>query len=123
MTGLEAVVGEDPDYASMVVGTFVGVAGLLFLAEPVVDPVAVGGAQVRMVALSVVVLTVGFALGAFVYLRRGERLIGLAHAIGAGGWGLVALAPAVGSSLVLFLGFAVLIGGALFLVTQARRER
>ncbi|WP_246983905.1 hypothetical protein [Halorientalis marina] len=121
MTGLEAVVGEDPDYASMVVGTFVGVAGLLFLAEPVVDPVAVGGARVRMIALSVIVLAVGFGLGAGVYLRRGERLIGIAHAIGAGGWGLVALAPAVGSPLVLFLGFAILIGGALFLVAQTRR--
>jgi hypothetical protein len=122
MNGLEEVVGEDPDYASMVVGTFVGVAGLLFLAEPVVDPVAIGGLRVRMVALSVVVLTVGFAIGAGVYLRRGERLIGLAHAIGAGGWGLVAGATALGSGTGLLLGFAILIGGAVFLVVETRRE-
>ena len=120
---MTAVFGEDPDYASMVVGTFVGVAGLLFLAEPVVDPVAIGGLRVRMIALSVVVLTVGFGLGAAVYLRRGERLIGWAHAIGAGGWGLVAGATALGSGPALFLGFAILLGGAVFLVVEARRSR
>lgn len=122
MTPETDVFGEDPDYASMVVGTLVGVAGLLFLAEPVVDPVAVGGARIHMLALSVLVLTVGFALGAVVYLRRGERLIGIAHAIGAGGWGLVAGATALGSSAALFLGFAVLVGGSVFLVVETRRK-
>jgi hypothetical protein len=122
MSALRDAIGEDPDYASMVVGTFVGVAGLLFLAEPVVDPVAVGGARIRLIVLSVFVLTAGFALGAGVYLRRGDRLIGIAHAIGAGGWGLVAGATALGSGATLFLGFAVLIGGAVFLVVEVRRD-
>lgn len=122
MSGVGGTTGEGRDYASMAVGTFVGVAGLLFLAEPVVDPVRIGGARVHAIALSVIVLTVGFALGAAVYLRRGQRLIGIAHAVGAGGWGLVAAATALGNGAVLGLGFAVLLGGAMFLVTQARRE-
>lgn len=113
----------DHDYASMVVGVFVAVAGALFLAEPVVDPIALGSVRVRPIALSVVVLSVGFGLGAVVFLRRGDRLIGLAHAIGAGGWALVALGTAFGSGLALLLGLAVLIGGSVFLVVQSRSLR
>lgn len=111
------------DYASLVVGAFVGLAGLLFLAEPVVDPLQVGAVTLRPIALSVVVLTVGFAIGAVVYLRRGKRLVGLAHAIGASGWGLVAGATAIGSGTILLLGFAVLLGGSVFLVVQSRDLR
>jgi hypothetical protein len=113
----------DRDYASIVVGVFVAVAGVLFLAEPVVDPIALGSLRVRPIALSVVVLSVGFGLGAVVFLRRGDRLIGLAHAIGASGWALVALGTAVGSGLALLLGLAVLVGGSVFLVVQSRSLR
>lgn len=111
---------EDLDVPSLVVGLFVAAAGALFLVEPVVDPLQFGSATVRPMALSVVVLTVGFGLGAVVYLRRGRRLIGIAHGIGAGGWGLVAGGSAVGSGTGLLLGFAVLVGGSIFLVTQTR---
>lgn len=110
----------DRDVASIVVGLFVAAAGLLFLAEPVVDPIALGQLRIRPIGLSVVVLTVGFALGAVVYARRGRRLIAIAHGIGAAGWGLAAAGTALGRGLVLLLGFAVLIGGSVFLVTQAR---
>jgi hypothetical protein len=113
----------DYDYASLLVGAFVAVAGVLFLAEPLVDPIALGSTRVRPVALSVVVLSVGFGLGAVVFLRRGARLVGLAHAIGASGWGLVAAGTALGSGLGLILGLAILVGGSVFLVLQARAGR
>ena len=112
---------QDLDVPSLVVGLFVAAAGVLFLAEPLVDPFQFGSATVRPMALSVVVLTVGFALGAVVYLRRGRRLVGIAHGIGAGGWGLVAAGSAVGSGTALLLGFAVLLGGSVFLVVETRR--
>jgi len=111
------------DYASMIVGLFVAAAGALFLAEPVVDPIAIGSLRVRPVALSVVVLSVGLALGAVVFRRRGQHLVGNAHAIGAGGWGLVAAGTALGSGTTLLLGFAVLLGGSVFLVAQTRYLR
>ncbi|WP_247009927.1 hypothetical protein [Halorientalis litorea] len=111
------------DWPMLVVGLFVACGGVLFLAEPVVDPFQLGRASIRPMAASVVALTVGFGLGAVVFLRRGKRLVGIAHGIGAGGWGVVALGSAVGSGTALLLGFAVLLGGSVFLVTQARDLR
>jgi hypothetical protein len=113
----------DWNYGSIVVGLFVAAAGALFLAEPVVDPIAIGSLRVRPVALSIVVLSIGFALGAVVFRRRGQHLVGNAHAIGAGGWGLVAAGTALGSGTALLLGFGVLLGGAVFLIAQTRAMR
>jgi hypothetical protein len=118
-----SLVDRDIDYGSAAVGTLVGLAGLLFLVEPVVGPLALGGLRVRPVALSTVVLALGFGLGGVVYLRRGQRLIGIAHAVGAVGWGLLALAPAFGSETALVLGLAVVVGGAVALVVQGSRNR
>lgn len=109
-----------PDWPTLLVGIFVAAAGLLFLAEPVVGPFWIGGASIRPMAASVVVLTVGFALGAVVFLRRGKRLVGIAHGIGAGGWGLVALGSAFGNGSLLLTGFLSLLGGCVFLVVQSR---
>lgn len=111
------------DWPMLVVGLFVACGGGLFLAEPVVGPFQLGSASIRPMAASVVALTIGFALGAVVFFRRGKRLVGIAHGIGAGGWGFVALGSAVGSGTALLLGFAVLLGGSVFLVTQARDLR
>jgi len=111
------------DWPTLVVGLFVACGGVLFLAEPVVDPFRVGSASIRPMAASVVALTVGFALGGVVFVRRGKRLVGIAHGIGAAGWGFVALGSAVGNGTALLLGFAVLLGGSVFLVTQARDLR
>jgi hypothetical protein len=111
------------DYALGAVGTLVGLAGLLFLIEPVVGPLALGGLRVRPVALSTVVLALGFGLGGVVFLRRGRRLIGIAHAVGGVGWGLLALAPAVGSETALVLGLAVVVGGSVALFVQGSRNR
>ena len=115
--------GRDLDYGSILVGLLVGLAGLLFLAEPLVGPLELGGLRVRPVALSTVVLALGFGLGGVVYLRRGRRLIGVAHGVGAVGWGLLAVAPAVGSEVALLLGLAVVIGGSVALFLQTSRRR
>lgn len=109
------------DLARLVVGGFVGLAGLLFLAEPFVEPVTVGGLRVRMVGLSAATLAVGLDLGAVVFLRRGDRLVGLAHGVAGLGFSAFVLGLAVGSSALLFVGVFVVVGGTLFLVAETRR--
>jgi hypothetical protein len=109
------------DGPSIAVGALVACAGGLFLLEPVLDPVGVFGLAIRPIALSAIVLTSGFGLGAVLYGRRGRRLIGIAHAIGAMGFGLLAGAMALGSQLFLFGGVVVLVGGSAFLLTQVSR--
>ena len=117
-----SVLGDrEADVPSFVVGVLVACAGGLFLVEPVVGPVDVLGTPIRPIALSAIVLTVGFALGAVLYGRRRYRLIGAAHAIGAVGFGLFAGTIAVGSQLLLFGGVVVLVGGSAFLVAQTAR--
>ena len=108
------------DAASAAVGCCIGVGGILFLAEPFVDPLAVGDARVPAAFLSVVVVAAGLLFGAAVFLRRGLTRIGLAHAIAGGGWGLVVLGTLGASGPLLFAGFAVLVGGSVGLVAVAR---
>jgi len=104
----------------MAVGTLVGLAGLLFLLAPVVDPVPIGGLDVSVVALSAVVLTLGFALGTVVFARRGRRLFAMAHGVFAVAWALLVLGPLVGNENLLWAGVVVLVAGVGFLVSQAR---
>ncbi|KOX94485.1 hypothetical protein [Haloarcula rubripromontorii] len=103
------------------VGTLVGLSGLLFLLTPVVEPVAVGSLQVSPVALSAVVLTLGFALGTVVFARRGRRLFAIAHGIFAVAWALLVLGPLLGQEALLLAGVVVLVAGAGFLVSQRRQ--
>lgn len=111
---------SDLDPASLVVGTIVGVAGLLLLLQPTVRVVTVLGTRVPTFVLSSGVLALGFAVGAPVYLRRGLRLRGIAHLIGAVGFGALFFAAGFDSLALLWLGMAVVIGGALFLVAETR---
>ncbi|WP_254535470.1 hypothetical protein [Halomarina litorea] len=104
----------------LVVGAFVACAGLLMLGQPVLGRVALGGVRLPAFLLSTGVLSAGFALGALVYLRRGKRLVGIGHAVGAVGFGFLFVASGVGV-VALWLGIAALVGGALFLAGESRR--
>lgn len=118
-----SVLGDrEIDLPSVAVGVLVACAGALFLAEPLVSPPRLLGTTIRPIALSAVSLTVGFASGALLYRRRGHRLIAIAHAVGALGFGLLASAMAVGSQVFLFAGVVVLVGGSAFLVAQSARR-
>jgi len=110
------------DTASAAVGCCIGVGGVLFLAEPFVDPLAVGGARLPAAFLSAVVVAAGLLFGAAVFLQRGLTRIGLAHAVAGGGWGLVVLGTLAASGPLLFAGFAVLVGGSIGLVAVAGGE-
>ena len=118
--GPEGISLGDLDAGPLVVGTFVGLAGLFFLAEPVVEPVAFGGLRVRMVALSAASLVVGLNLGAAVFLHRGQRLVGTAHGVAGVGFGAFLLGLAVGSGALLLAGVLVVVGGMLALAAQSR---
>lgn len=109
------------DPASAVVGTLVGLAGVLLVIAPTVRTVALFGTRLPTFVLSAGVLSFGFAVGAPVYLGRGFRLRGLAHLVGAVGFGALFLAAGIGSPGLLALGLAVVLGGALFLVTETRK--
>lgn len=111
------------DPGRLLVGGGMALAGALFLAQPLVDPVALGGVRVAPFALSAVVLAVALDAGAVVFYRRGERTAALAHGVAGLGWSLVVSGPVLGSGAVLFLGLAVVVGGAVFLVFETRRYR
>lgn len=111
---------RDLDPVSVVVGSIVGLAGVLLLLQPSVRVVDVFGTRVPTFVLSSGVLALGFAVGAPVYLRRGYRLRGIAHAIGAVGFGSLFFAAGFDSLTLLWLGLAVVIGGVLFLVAETR---
>lgn len=110
---------RDLDPWPLVVGVFVAFAGMLMLGQPVLGRVDVGGVRIPAFLLSTGVLSAGFAIGAVVYLRRGERLVGIGHAVGAVGFGFLFVASGVGV-VALWLGVAVLVGGALFLASESR---
>jgi hypothetical protein len=109
------------DAGPAAVGTVVGVAGLLFLADPFLDPVPVGGASVPVAALSFLALAVGLDLGAVVFYRRGQRTAALAHGVAGLGWTLLVAGPLLGSTTLMWLGIAVVAGGAAFLVAEVYR--
>lgn len=104
-----------------VVGGFVGLAGLLLLAEPVVDPIAVGDARIPMFGLAGVALAIGLDLGAVVFYRAGQRTVAMAHGVAGLGWTFLAVGPILGSGTLLVVGLAVVIGGVLFLVAESRK--
>lgn len=118
--GPEPDPGIDFDPAQVVVGLVVGVAGLLLFLQPSIRTLSVLGQDVPLFVLSGGVLSLGFGLGAVVYFRRGQRLVWIAHAIGAVGFGLLFAASGVGSLLFLWLGLAIVLGGVLFLAAETR---
>jgi len=111
---------RDLDAGPLVVGTFVGLAGLFFLAEPVVGAVAVGSVEVRMVGLSALSLVVGLNLGAAVFIHRGQRLVGMAHGVAGVGFGAFLLGLVLGSGTLLLAGVLVVVGGMLALAARSR---
>ncbi|WP_135365238.1 hypothetical protein [Halosimplex halophilum] len=112
----------DLEVGPVAVGALVGLAGLTFLLEPLVGPLAVGGLRVRPVALSAVVLAAALLLGAAVFYRRGRRLFALAHAVFGLAWTGIVLGTATGSGTLLVGGVVLVIAGCGFLVTQARER-
>jgi hypothetical protein len=116
-----SAVAENFDPARATVGVFVGLAGLLFLAEPFVSPVAIGGFRIRAVALSGVALAVGLDLGAVVFYRRGQSTVAMGHGVAGLGWTVLAVGPLLGGEAVLLVGVLVVVAGAVFLVTESRK--
>jgi hypothetical protein len=120
--GLGDVTLSDLDPGPIVTGVFVGLAGVLFLVQPVVPFVELGALRVRPVALSALALAVGLWLGAAVYLRRGKRLVGGAHGVGAVGWSGIVLGTAAGNGTVLLGSIVVLVVGMVALTVESRRH-
>jgi hypothetical protein len=119
--GLNGISVGDLDPGPLVTGAFVGLAGLLFLVQPVVPFVSIGPLRVRPVALSALALSLGLWLGTAVYLARGKRLVGGAHAVGAVGWSGIVLGTATGNGAVLLGAVVVLVVGMLALAVESRR--
>jgi len=121
VTGAPAPEWFDP--GRTVVGLFVGLAGLLLLAQPVVDPVPVGGVAVPPFALSGVALAAGLDLGAVVFYRKGRRTAALAHGVAGLGWTVLVAGPVLGSGTLLLVGALVVVAGAVFLASESRKWR
>lgn len=112
----------DLDPLGIAVGSVVGCAGVLFLAQPFVGTIDVGGAAVPAFVLSAGVLGLGFAVGAVGFRYRGERRIAAGHAVGAVAWLALFLGGSVGSQALVVLGVVAVVAGALFLADAARRR-
>lgn len=119
--GLAGVSLSDLDPGPLVAGAFVGLAGVLFLLQPLVAFVALGPLRVRPVALSALALAVGLWVGAAVYLARGNRSVGGAHAVGAAGWSGIVLGTATGNGTLLLGSVVALVVGMVALVVESQR--
>jgi len=117
------IAGTRVEPGRTVVGSLVGLAGLLFLAQPVTGPIDVGGVPIQPAAASPVVLAIGFAFGAVVFYRQGRRLFAAAHAVFAVALAGIVGGVATGSDWLLVVGIGALVGGSGWLVTQARAAR
>ena len=112
--------GVDIEFGPGVVGVGVGVSGLLFLLDPVVGVIAAGGVRVRPVALSSVAFACALCLGAVVFLRRGHRLFGIAHAVFGVAWAGVAVGTALRLGTVVVGAVLLVVAGSGFLLSRAR---
>jgi hypothetical protein len=110
------------DPAPAVVGAFMALAAGLFLAEPFVSPIPLGGQPVPIAAFSFVALAIALDLGAVLFYWQGERTAAMVHGVAGAGWTLLVLGPALGSGLIWFLGLDVVIGGAVFLFVETIRR-
>lgn len=116
--------GYELEPAPLVVGGFMSLAALLFLAQPFVAPIPVGGVEVPIAAFSFVALAVALDLGAVLFYWQGESTAARVHGVAGLGWTLLVVGTALGGGLLWLLGLAVVIGGAVFLfVEMSRRER
>lgn len=122
-TGADRRPGLDVEPGPAAVGTLVAAAGALFLLEPFVGPVGLGGLRARPVALSAVVLSGGFGLGAVVFSRRGHSRFAVAHAVFGLAWVGVVAGTAVGSGLVVVAAVLLVVAGSGTLLAGARRTR
>jgi hypothetical protein len=114
------VAGYDVEPGRTLVALLVGLAGLLFVLQPLTGPVDVGGVPVQPAAVSPLVLTGGFAVGAVVFYRQGYRLFAAAHGVFAVAIGALVGGVATGSEPLLAVSVGALVAGAGWLVTQAR---
>lgn len=110
----------DVEFGPSVVGLLVGAGGLLFLVDPLVGAIALGPIRARPVALSTVVLGVGFCLGAGVFGRRGHRLFAAAHAVFGLAWLGVGVGTALGSGPLVVGAVLPVVAGAGWLVAQTQ---
>lgn len=108
--------GVEP--APLVVGGFMALAGLLFVANPFLAPVPVDGVDVPVVAFSFVALAVALDFGALLFYWQGELTAAKVHGIAGVGWTLVVVGPALGSGPLWIAGLVVVIAGAVFLVSR-----
>lgn len=103
----------------MAVGSLVALAGLWFLLEPVVRPLAFGPLRIRPVALSAVTLAAAFCLGAVVFYRRDRRLFAFAHGVFGLAWLGLVVGVAAGNGTVLLAGVVLVVAGSGFLVSRS----
>lgn len=112
---------ERLDPLGALVGSVVGVAGLLFLSYPYVGTVPVGGAEIPAFVLAAGVLGLGFGAGAVGFGLRGRGRLAAGHAVGAAAWLALFAGGSVGSQLLVVAGVVVVVAGALFAADALRR--
>jgi hypothetical protein len=99
------------DLAPLVIVGCLGVGVGLFLADPFVEPVSVGGTDVGLSVLAAVVFALGLSIGGGSYARRGRGRLGAVHIVGALGWLTLAAGTAISNT-------PVLVGGGVLLVAS-----
>lgn len=115
--------GLDLEPGPALVGVVVAVAGVLFIAQPFVDPVVVDGRRVPLFVLSGVTLGLGLSLGAVVFARRGQPLAAVVHGVTGAGFLALLGGVLVGGPVVVYLGLAAVLAAAVGTVATIARDR
>jgi hypothetical protein len=110
------------DPFGVVVGSVVGLAGALFIAQPIVGTVPVGGAEIPAFVLAAGVLGVGFGVGSAGFTHRGQIRLAAGHGVAAVAWLALFLGASVGSQGLVVAGVVAIVAGSLFLADSLRRR-
>lgn len=107
---------REVDRAPIVIVGCLGIGVALFLANPFVEPLTIGGVEIDLMVLAAAVFALGLLAGSGAYIRQGRLRLGVVHAVGAVGWLLLVIGTAFSSTAALVAGGGVLVLGAVLLV-------
>lgn len=113
---------QELDPVPLVVGSFIALAGMLFLAQPFVPPIGLGGVGIPIAAFSFIVLAIALDLGAVLFYWQGDTTAAMVHGVAGLGWTVLVVGAALGGGLLWLLGLAVIVGGTIFLFVEMSRR-
>lgn len=108
--------------APLVIVGSLGAGLALFFAEPYVESISIAGVELELRTVSALVFASGLFTGSGIYLRQGNRSLGMVHALAALGWVLLGIGGIRSNDTLFAVGGGALVAGVIALVVLVRRS-